>query len=44
MGNDLGAAYVGQIIAKQMMHETFYGKAQPKKKSFIKTMWKKMTK
>lgn len=26
MGNDLGAAYVGQIIAKQMMHEAFYGK------------------
>lgn len=44
MGNDLGAAYVGQIIAKQMMREALYGKAQPKKKSFIKMMWKKMAK
>ena len=44
MGNDLGTAYMGQIIAKQMMHEALYGKAKPKKKSFIKSMWKKMSK
>lgn len=44
MGNDLGTAYIGQIIAKQMMHEALYGKAKPKKKSFIKTMWKKINK
>ncbi|WP_275946119.1 hypothetical protein [Vibrio metschnikovii] len=44
MGNDLGSAYIGQLIAKQMMHEALYGKVKPKKKSFIKSVWKKLNK
>lgn len=44
MGNDLGNAYIGQMLAKQMMHEALYGKPQPKKKSFVKSLWKKFSK
>ena len=44
MGYELGAAYIGQIAAKQMINEMRYGKPQPKKKSLIKRMMKKMAK
>lgn len=43
MGNDLGALYMSQTIGKQLMHAELYGKRQPKKKSFIKTLWKKVS-
>lgn len=33
MGNEIGGAYIGQMIAKDAMHKALYGKAK-KKKSF----------
>ncbi|WP_301951207.1 hypothetical protein [Vibrio sp. Evd11] len=44
MNYELGHAYLGQIVAKNMMHETLYGKSKPKKPSFFKRMMKKMSK
>jgi len=44
MSYELGNAYVGQIVAKNMMHEALYGKAKPKKVSFVKRMMKKLAK
>ena len=31
MGNELGGAYIGQMIAKDAMHKALYGKAKKKK-------------
>ena len=28
MGNELGGAYIGQMIAKDAMHKALYGKAK----------------
>lgn len=42
MGNDLGALYMSQTIGKQLMHAELYGKSKPKKKSLIKSWWKKI--
>ncbi|MFA0087736.1 hypothetical protein BCU66_014680 [Vibrio sp. 10N.286.49.B1] len=44
MGYELGAAYIGQLAAKKMIDDMLYGKPQPKKKSFIKRMMKKISK
>ena len=46
MNYELGHAYLGQMVAKNMMHEALYGKPKPKPKkaSFIKRMMKKMAK
>ncbi|WP_269213846.1 hypothetical protein [Vibrio sp. VB16] len=44
MGHDLGAAYLSQIIAKQMVEEAIYGKSEPKRKSRIKALIKRMIK
>ncbi|GMQ48280.1 hypothetical protein [Vibrio sp. 10N] len=44
MSYELGSVYVGQMAAKKMMDEMLYGKAQPKKKSFVKRMMKKLSK
>ncbi|MGR5286113.1 hypothetical protein ACP3V5_12380 [Vibrio maritimus] len=44
MSYELGSAYVGQLAAKKMMDDMLYGKAQPKKKSFVKRMMKKLAK
>ncbi|WP_281259837.1 hypothetical protein [Vibrio albus] len=35
MSFELGAVYVSQVVANEMLHEMMYGKAQPKKKSFF---------
>ncbi|WP_282567531.1 hypothetical protein [Vibrio sinaloensis] len=42
MNNELGNAYLGQMIAKQAMHDALYGKPKAKKTSFIKRMMKKI--
>ncbi|MFB9214364.1 hypothetical protein [Vibrio sinaloensis] len=42
MNHELGNAYLGQMIAKQAMHEALNGKPKAKKSSFIKRMMKKM--
>ncbi|WP_265674133.1 hypothetical protein [Vibrio qingdaonensis] len=44
MGYELGAAYVSQLAAKKMIDDMLYGKPQPKKKSFLKRMMKKLRK
>ncbi|WP_257619006.1 MULTISPECIES: hypothetical protein [Vibrio] len=44
MGYELGNAYLGQIVAKNMMHEALYGKPKPKKMSLVKRMMKKIAK
>ncbi|WP_428812196.1 hypothetical protein [Vibrio makurazakiensis] len=44
MGYELGNAYLGQILAKNMMHEALYGKPKPKKVSFFKRVMKKLAK
>ncbi len=46
MNYQLGSAYtlMGEVIVKQVMDDTLYGKDKPKKKSLIKTMFKKNTK
>ncbi|CAH0528980.1 hypothetical protein [Vibrio hippocampi] len=42
MNYDFGAAYLGQMLAKQMFNELDNRKPQPKKKSFVQRMIKKM--
>ncbi len=42
--NELGAAYLGQMAAKQMVHEALYGSNKPKKSSRLKAMIKKIIK
>lgn len=44
MGYELGSAYLGQIIAKQMINESLYGKPKSKKVSLIKRMKSKFSK
>jgi len=44
MNYELGHTYLGQMAAKNMMHEAMYGKSKPKKASFIRRMMKKMAK
>ncbi|WP_301338511.1 hypothetical protein [Vibrio splendidus] len=44
MNYELGHAYLGQMVAKNMMHEALYGKSKPKKPSFFKRMMKQMAK
>ncbi|MEZ9574810.1 hypothetical protein AB4455_23695 [Vibrio sp. 10N.261.46.E12] len=44
MNYELGHAYLGQMAAKNMMHEVLYGTSKPKKPSFFKRMMKKMAK
>lgn len=44
MGNELGGAYIGQMMAKQSMHNALYGKSTKKKASLISRMFKKMAK
>lgn len=44
MSYELGSAYLGQMVAKQAMHEAFYGKPKAKKPSFFKKMMKKLAK
>ncbi|MDG3085674.1 hypothetical protein P7F88_05990 [Vibrio hannami] len=45
MGNDLGAAYVSNLIAKNMVNEALYGKpARQKKTSSLKKFFKKLAK
>ncbi|MDA0142664.1 MAG: hypothetical protein ACPHQD_12150 [Vibrio toranzoniae] len=44
MNYELGNVYLGQIAAKNMMHEALYGKPKSKKPSFFKRMRKKMAK
>ncbi len=34
MGNEIGGAYIGQMIAKDAMHKALYGKAKKKKLLF----------
>ncbi|MDR9828839.1 hypothetical protein RCJ22_24945 [Vibrio sp. FNV 38] len=42
--NDLGSAYLGQLVAKQIMEEAMTGKVKAKKPSFLKRMIKKVAK
>ncbi|QIA65970.1 hypothetical protein GT360_20970 [Vibrio astriarenae] len=42
--NDLGSAYLGQLVAKQMMEDAMTGKVKAKKASFLKRMIKKVAK
>ncbi|PFG58400.1 hypothetical protein ATG66_0950 [Vibrio sp. ES.051] len=44
MGNELGGAYIGQMIARDAMHKALYGKGKTKKKkaSFFARMMKKL--
>jgi hypothetical protein len=44
MSSDLGAIYLSQQVAKQMIDEVLYGKPEPKRKSRIKAMFKKRAK
>ncbi|WP_164683964.1 hypothetical protein [Vibrio maerlii] len=45
MGYELGSAYLGQIVAKQMIEEALYGKPKKvKKTSFFKRFAKKLSK
>ncbi len=45
MGNELGGAYIGQMIAKDAMHKALYGKAKKKKKLlFLLVLLKKLAK
>jgi hypothetical protein len=44
MSSDLGAIYLSQQVAKQMINEVLYGKPEPKRKSRIKAMFKKRAK
>lgn len=44
MNYELGNVYLGQIAAKNMMHEALYGKPKPKKPSIFKRMKQKMAK
>lgn len=41
MYEELGAAYLGQIVAKQVMHEAFYGKSKNGQPTRGKTTVKK---
>lgn len=44
MYEELGAAYLGQIVAKQVVQEAFYGQPKAKKVSLlrrIKLMWRR---
>ncbi|UUM32959.1 hypothetical protein [Vibrio japonicus] len=43
MNHELGSAYLGQMIAKQAMHEAMT-KPKAKKASFFKRMMKKVAK
>lgn len=42
MGNELGGAYIGQMIAKDAMHKALYGKAKKKKASVFARVIKKL--
>ncbi|WP_435235201.1 hypothetical protein ACR30L_15755 [Psychromonas sp. PT13] len=44
MGNDLGSIYLSQLVAKNVMENTIYGKPSPKRKSRIKALVKKIIK
>ncbi|WP_165313502.1 hypothetical protein [Vibrio ziniensis] len=46
MNYQLGSAYtlMSEVIVKQVMDEALYGKEKPKKKSLIKTIFKKTSK
>ncbi|WED24471.1 hypothetical protein L3Q72_16470 [Vibrio sp. JC009] len=45
MGNDIGAVYVSNLVAKEMIHEALYGKPQKQKKqSSVKKFFKKLVK
>ena len=44
MGNELGDAYIGQMIAKDAMHKALYGKAKKKKASVFARVMKKLAK
>lgn len=44
MNHELGNAYLGQMIARQAMHDALNVKPKAKKPSFIKRMMKKMVK
>lgn len=41
MGNEIGGAYIGQMIAKDAMHKALYGKAKKKKASIFARVMKK---
>lgn len=43
MNHELGSAYLGQLVAKQAMHNALYGKPKAKKSSFLKRCWKKVS-
>lgn len=40
MGNELGGAYIGQMIAKDAMHKALYGKAKKKASVFARVIKK----
>lgn len=42
MNYDLGSVYLGQVAAKNMLHEEMYGKQQARKKksAVMKKLWK----
>ncbi|WP_286036626.1 hypothetical protein [Vibrio sp. SCSIO 43153] len=42
MGNELGGAYIGQMIAKDAMHKALNGKAKKKKPSMFTRLMKKL--
>ena len=44
MSNELGGAYIGQMIAKDAMHKALYGPAKKKKASVFARIIKKLTK
>ena len=42
MTNELGGAYIGQMIAKDAMHKALHGKAKKKKVSALSRLVKKL--
>ncbi|WP_265093429.1 hypothetical protein [Vibrio metoecus] len=43
MNNELGSVYLGQLIAKQAMHQAQVGKSKTKKRSFLQRIRQKVS-
>ncbi|RBM31669.1 hypothetical protein DLR61_04550 [Vibrio tarriae] len=43
MNNELGSVYLGQMIAKQAMHQAQFGKSKTKKRSLLQRMRQKFS-
>ncbi|CAM3041079.1 hypothetical protein QTO01_04945 [Vibrio mytili] len=43
MNHEIGGAYIGQMIAKDVMHKALYGKSKKKKVSVFARIVKKLS-